>query len=143
MKRSLLLVLLVFAVLLTSTSAPGQGESSESHLEVFGTTQGNTGCAILEKHMPVKGPLLALGVVYARTEYKVIDSFNYKMPKSKFTGQGEIEDLNRLAERDKVKLVAIPSKYTPEQLDEAKKLCGQPAGSSLSGAPDPSRKSQR
>ena len=66
------------------------------------------------------------------TEYKVVDSFNYKMPKSKFTGQGEIEELNRLAVRDKVKLVIIPSRYTPEQLDEAKKLCGAPApGSSL------------
>ena len=133
MKESLLLVLLVSTVLLTSASTTGQREAGESHLEVSGTTQGNTGCAILEKHMPVKGKLLALGVVYARTEYKVIDSFNYKMPKSKFTGQGEIEELNRLAVRDKVKLVVIPSKYTPEQLDEAKKLCGEPAGSSLPG----------
>jgi hypothetical protein len=32
--------------------------------------------------------------------------------------------------KDKVKLVIIPSKYTPEQLDEAKKLCEEPAGSS-------------
>jgi hypothetical protein len=54
------------------------------------------------------------------------------MPKSKFTGQGEIEELNRLAARDKVKLVTLPSRYTPEQLDEAKKLCGEPAGPSAS-----------
>jgi 50S ribosomal subunit-associated GTPase HflX len=79
----------------------------------------------------VKGKLLALGVIYARTEYKVIESFNYTMPKSKFTGPGEIEELNRLAAKDKVKLVVIPSKYTPEQLDEAKKLCGEPVGSSV------------
>jgi hypothetical protein len=128
MKESLLLVLLVTTVLLTSTSPPGEGETGQSHFEVSGTTQGNTGCAILEKHMPVKGKLLALGVVYARTEYKVVDSFNYKMPKSKFTGKGEIEELNRLAARDKVKLVVIPSKYSPDELDEARKLCGERAG---------------
>ncbi len=133
MKESLLWVLTVSAGLLISTSAAGQGKTDHSHLEVLGTTQGNVGCAILEKHMPVKGKLLALGVVYARTEYKVVDSFNYRMPKLKFTGQSEIEELNRLAAKDKVKLVVIPSSYMPEQLDEAKKACGEPAGS---GVPD-------
>ena len=83
----------------------------------------------------MKGKLLALGVVYVRTEYRVVDSFNYKMPKSNFTGQGEIEDLNRLAVKDKVKLVVIPSQHTPEHLDEAKKLCVEPASASLPGPP--------
>ena len=49
--------------------------------------QGNAGCAILEKHMPVKGKLVAVGVKYARTEYRVLDGFNYRMPKSEFTSQ--------------------------------------------------------
>ena len=129
MKESWFWVLMLSAMLMTSTGVLGRGGTDQSHLEVSGTTQGNTGCAILEKHTPVKGKLLVLAVVYARTEYKVIDSFNYTMPKSKFTGQGEIEELNRLAARDKVKLVVIPSKYTREQLDEAKRLCGEPAGS--------------
>jgi hypothetical protein len=129
MKESWFRILMLSAILMTSTGVLGRGGTDQSHLGVSGTTQGNTGCAILEKHTPVKGKLLALGVVYARTEYKVVDSFNYAMPKSKFTGQGEIEELNRLAARDKVKLVVIPSKYTREQLDEAKRLCGEPAGS--------------
>ena len=49
--------------------------------------QGNAGCAILEKHMPVKGKLVAVGVKYAGTEYRVLDGFNYRMPKSEFTSQ--------------------------------------------------------
>jgi hypothetical protein len=130
MKKSWLWVLIMSVVLVASTKAAEPRSTDQSNLEVSGATQGNTGCAILEKHTPVKGKLLLVGVVYARTEYKVVDSFNYTMPKSKFTGPGEIEELNRLAVRDKVKLVIIPSKYTPEQLDEAKKLCGEPAGSS-------------
>ncbi len=130
MKKSWLWVLIMSAVMMASTKAAEPGSTDQSNLEVSGATQGNTGCAILEKHTPVKGKLLLVGVVYARTEYKVVDSFNYTMPKSKFTGPGEIEELNRLAVKDKVKLVIIPSKYTPEQLDEAKKLCGEPAGSS-------------
>jgi hypothetical protein len=130
MKKSWLWILIMSAVLMPSTKAAEPRSTGQSNLEVSGATQGNTGCAILEKHTPVKGKLLLVGVVYARTEYKVVDSSNYTMPKSKFTGPGEIEELNRLAVKDKVKLVIIPSKYTPEQLDEAKKLCGEPAGSS-------------
>jgi hypothetical protein len=130
MKKSWLWVLIMSVVLVASTKAAEPRSTDQSNLEVSGATQGNIGCAILEKHTPVKGKLLLVGVVYARTEYKVVDSFNYTMPKSKFTGPGEIEELNRLAVRDKVKLVIIPYKYTPEQLDEAKKLCGEPAGSS-------------
>ncbi len=127
MKKSLFSGLLVSTMLFTSTSSmAGEGETDQSQVEISGTTQGNTGCAILEKHMPVKGKLLAAGVIYARTEYKVVDSFNYKMPKPKFTGRGEIDELNRLGARDKVKLVVIPSKYTPEQLNKARKLCGEP-----------------
>jgi hypothetical protein len=135
MKKSWLWVLIISALLMASTKAAGPGPTDQSNLEVSGATQGNTGCAILEKHTPVKGKLLMLGVVYARTEYKVVDSFNYTMPKSKFTGPGEIEELNHLAVKDKVKLVIIPSKYTPEQLDEAKKLCGEPVGSSTPESP--------
>jgi|SRR5215470_19567188 len=126
MRKLLLLTLVLPPVLLTSNWTAGQEETTRPQVEVTGTTQGNAGCAILEKHMPVKGKLLAVGVIYARTEYRVLDSFNYKMPKSKFTGQGEIEELNRLAARDKVKLVIVPSKYTPEQFDEARNLCGEP-----------------
>jgi hypothetical protein len=30
----------------------------------------------------------------------VVQSFNHSMPKQKYTGQGEIEELNRLAVKD-------------------------------------------
>jgi hypothetical protein len=57
----------------------------------------------------VKGKALALGMISAPTEYRVLDSFNYQIPKSEFTGQGEIEELNHLAARDKIKQVVVPS----------------------------------
>jgi len=126
MRKLLFLTLVLPPLLLTSGWTAGQENTTRSQVEVIGTTQGNAGCAILEKHTPVKGKLLAVGVIYARTEYRVLESFSYQMPKSKFTGQGEIEELNRLAVRDKVKLVVVPSKHTPEQLDEARTFCGEP-----------------
>jgi hypothetical protein len=124
MKRVMLLFLLA-VVLLPQTAFGGLKGDKDTEPLVSGTTQGNVGCVILAKHMPIKGKLLLAGVVYARTEYEVVQTFNYKMEKQKYTGKGEIEDLNRLAVKDKIKLAIIPSKYTPEQLEQARKLCGQ------------------
>lgn len=97
--------------------------------ELSGMTQGNTGCAVLEKHTPIKGKLLAVGVVYARTEYVVLDSVNCKLPKEKYTGPGDVKDLNRYAVDNKIKLVVIPRNYTDEELADAKNICRQKSSS--------------
>ena len=120
----LIVALQLMPVLFQPTAAfarPKSGDQSEP--VVSGVTKGNVGCAILGKHMPVKGKLLLAGVVYARTEYEVLETFNYKLEKQKFTGRGEIEELNQRALKDKIKLVIIPEKHTSEQLDEARKIC--------------------
>ena len=123
MKR---LVVLFLAISLSSLSlAAGGKNDSQDKVTVAGTTQGNVGCMVLEKHMPVKGKLLFAGVVYARTEYRVLQSFNYKPARQKYTGQGEINELNRRAVKDKIKLVVLPSKYTQDQMNQARKLCGK------------------
>lgn len=123
MKKSLLLLLAI--AFLPITLAAGSKKAAQTGITIAGTTQGNVGCMILEKHMPVKRKLLFAGVVYARTEYQVLKNFNYKPPRQKYTGQGEIKELNREAVRDKVKLVVLRSNYTDEQMDEAKKMCGK------------------
>ncbi len=123
-----------FLAMALSVGARGLPDKHEQPI-VSGTRQGNVGCVILEKHMPVKGKLLPLGVVYARTEYRVVQSFNHSMPKQKYTGQDEIEELNQLAVKDNIKLVVIPSHYTDEQLKKARKVC---QGESAAAAARPS-----
>jgi hypothetical protein len=127
------------AMVLFIWSGRGAAEDAKSgQPEVSGVTQGNVGCAVLEKHTPIKGKLLALGVIYARTEYRVLDTFNCKLPKKKFTGPGEVKDLNRLATENKIKLVVIPSHYSDDQLQQARSICQQPTGTetpSSSAAP--------
>jgi hypothetical protein len=72
MVRKLILPILAAALsLVLAASLAAQGEKSDTNQpQVSGTMQGNVGCAVLEKHTPVKGKLLALGVIYARTEYR-------------------------------------------------------------------------
>lgn len=75
--------------------------------------------------MPVKGKLLFAGVVYARTQYRVVQTFNYKPARQKYTGQGQVNELNRTAIKDRIKLVVLPSKYSQEQMSKARALCGK------------------
>jgi hypothetical protein len=109
------------------------GTNSDSKQPLIsGTTVGNTGCAVLEKHTPVKGPLLALGVIYARTQYVVLDTYHCKLDKEKYTGPDDIKALNQTAVSNKIKLVVIPSHYTDEELQQAKDICKAPGGTSSS-----------
>jgi hypothetical protein len=119
-----LLVLLLALTFSSFALDAGENKAANNGLTIAGVTQGNVGCMILEKHTPVKGKLLLAGVIYARTEYRVLQSFHYKPARQKYTGQGQINDLNRSAVKDKVKLVVVPSQYTQDQMSEAKKLCG-------------------
>lgn len=121
MKKVWLALLLLGIALLTLPAFSAPKNAAEP--VVAGTTKGNTGCAILAKGMPPKGKLLFAGVIYVRTQYSVLETFNAKLPKQKYTGQGEINDLNQFAVKNKIKLVVIPSKHTDDQLEEARKLC--------------------
>jgi hypothetical protein len=123
MKKVLVLSLAIIVWPLALVAA--EKNAAQNGLTVAGTTQGNVGCMILENHMPVKGKLLFASVIYARTEYRVLKTFNYKPARQKYTGQGEINELNREAISDKIKLVVLPSKYSEEQMNKARKLCGK------------------
>lgn len=108
----------VIAVSSRTSSGAGQRQP-----ELSGVTRGNTACAVLEKHTPVKGKLLVVGVVYARTQYVVLDTVNCTLPKNKFTGSGDVKELNQYAVDHKIKLVVIPRNYTDQELADAKNIC--------------------
>jgi len=141
--------LTAFALYRPATSAQvfvthegGGGKDDSKQPRVSGTTVGNTGCAVLEKHTPVKGPLLALGVIYARTQYVVLDTYNCKLEKQKYTGPDDIKALNQTAVDDKIKLVVIPSHYTDDELQQAKNICKAPSGMQSSPPTSPPSASQ-
>jgi hypothetical protein len=124
------LVVLLAAVI---QARPDKNDSEQP--QVSGVTQGNVGCAILEKHTPIKGKLLAVGVIYARTEYKVLATFNATLPRDKFTGPGEVKELNEVAAKNKIKLVILRSNYSDGEFAQARSMCGQPANAPASSNP--------
>jgi hypothetical protein len=127
MKRWQALLFLVAIAILPVAAFAGSKKETQNRVTIAGTTKGNVGCMILEKHMPLKKKLLFGGVMYARTEYRVLQSFHYKPARQKYTGTGEIKELNHEAVKDKIKLVIVPSNYSPDELTEAKKDCKEHA----------------
>lgn len=124
MRRKWAIWFVVASILIQASTAFSQSRKDPSNgITLAGTTIGNAGCAILEKHMPVKGKLLFAGVIYARTQYKVIQTFNAKLPKQTYTGTGETKQLNQFATQNKIKLVVIPTKYSPDQMKKAQADC--------------------
>jgi hypothetical protein len=107
----------------SSAAFPAPKHDASNGITQAGTTEGNVGCAILEKHMPVKKALLFAATIYARTQYKVIQTYNAKLPQTKYTGSGEVKKLNQFATQHKIKLVVVPSNYTPSQLQQAQADC--------------------
>lgn len=121
--RRYVLALLLITIAAPGFSAPAAAGKKSGEPQIAGTTKGNTGCAILGKGMPPKGKLLFVGVIYVRTQYTVLQTFNAKLPKQKYTGQGEVNKLNQYAVDHRIKLVVIPSKHSAEQMEQAQKLC--------------------
>lgn len=123
--KTLLALLFLTAITLQPRTAFAGLKKGDQGLTISGTTKGNVGCMILEKHMPVKKGLLFAGIVYVRTQYRVLQSFNYKPDKQNFTGRGGADELNRLAAKNKIKLVVLQSHYTQQQMEDARKACQQ------------------
>lgn len=120
--RRCVLALLLITIAAPAFPAPAAGKKP-AEPQIAGATKGNTGCAILGKGMPPKGKLLFVGVIYVRTRYTVLQTFSAKLPKQKYTGQGEVNKLNQYAVDHRIKLVVIPSKHSAEQMEQAQKLC--------------------
>jgi hypothetical protein len=111
----------MFSLMLLSVSlaAAVAKDSDSKQPEIIGVTQGNTGCMILGKHMATS----FYGVVYSRTQYTVLQTFNYEPQRQKYTGQGQVNELNQEATKNRVKLVVVPLKYKGEEMDRARELC--------------------
>lgn len=93
----------------------------------WGMQSGNTGCVIFRETQTVttepNGPNGF--TTHTVSELEVIDAIHATLPKNKFDETKEgLDTLNDLGMKQQLKYVKIPKKYTPEQMEKAKALCG-------------------
>jgi hypothetical protein len=126
----------VFLPLLALVLSPGalsQGEKPADAQDpvVFGMLSQNTGCVIFREFRKTSGMFWGVAVTTKTVgKLEVIETQNYTLDQKKWdeTVQNDMNELQRIAVRDKVKFVKIPNKKpTDEQMKKARALCKEPS----------------
>ena len=116
-------------VLCSASCLAARATAPASDPVVWGIMSGNAGCVIFAEGHKTKGMYWGVAVTMKiNGKLTVLESKNYTLPKKEYVETQEVmDDLMRIAQKDMVKFVKIPEKYTPDQLDKARTLCSPTA----------------
>jgi Spy/CpxP family protein refolding chaperone len=91
----------------------------------WGMLNQNSGCVIFEEGHKTKGMFWGVAVTAKVTgKLTVIESQNYTLDQKEYLEtQDAMNDLMRRAQKDHIKYVKIPEKYSPELLEKARAMC--------------------
>jgi hypothetical protein len=94
----------------------------------WGTQSGNDGCVIFKESDETTSEMAPSGGGFTTQTVKqleVIETIKATLPKKKYSEtKDDLDALSQLGMQNHLKFVKIPKKYTPDQLDKAKTLCG-------------------
>ena len=93
----------------------------------WGMQSGNDGCVIFKESEETTSEMAAGGGFTTHTvkQLEVLDAIKATPPKKKYSETGpDLDELSELGLHNHLKFVKIPKKYTLEQLEKAKTLCG-------------------
>ena len=96
---------------------------------VWGILSQNVGCVIFKEYRKTNTKFWGVAVtqkIYSGLE--VIETQNYDLRQKKWIeDQDNMNQLQRLSLKDKIKFVKIPEKYTDNQLEKARTACKEPS----------------
>lgn len=93
----------------------------------WGMNSGNDGCVIFRETETVTTEPNGPNGFNTQTvkQLEVLDQLHANLPKKKYDETKEgLDDLTNLGMQQHLRFVKIPKKYTPQQLDKAKSMCG-------------------
>jgi Spy/CpxP family protein refolding chaperone len=91
----------------------------------WGMLSQNAGCVIFAEGHKTKGMFWGVAVTEKITgKLTVIESQNYTLDQKEYLEtQDAMNDLMSLAQKDHIKFVKIPEKYSPDLLEKARAMC--------------------
>jgi len=123
MKKTLALCSLI--VLLTAASYSNDKKSDNQDPIAFGIITQNTGCVIFKEYRKTTG--MFWGVAVTTKTYsvlEVVETQHSQLEQKQWPEtQENMNELMRLATKDKLKYVKIPKNYSSEQLEKARTMC--------------------
>lgn len=128
--RHVLLLLVIFSVLPNALAQDGKPADFRDPVP-FGMVSQNTGCVIFREFRKTSGMFWGVAVTTKTvSKLEVIEGDHYNLNR-KLWDETQIDDMNelqRIATKDKIKFVKIPSKKpTSEQLEKARAMCNEPS----------------
>ena len=120
-------VVMALAVAAAGTASFAKDKTANQEPVAWGMQSGNDGCVIFKESEETTSQMADGGGFTTHTvkQLELVDAIKATLPKKKYTESREdVDALNQLGMQQHLKFVKIPKKYTPEQLDKAKTLCG-------------------
>lgn len=117
------IALLVFAAMAPAGFAADKTSNQEP--VVWGALSGNSGCVIFGEGHKTTGKFWGVAVTTKTVgKLTVVETQNYTLDEKEILEtQDNMNDLMRRAQKDHVKFVKIPEKYSPELLEKARASC--------------------
>ncbi len=121
---------MVTGLLLTaSLSMSAQNKAQQSEPVAWGALSGNSSCVIFAEGHKTSGRFYGVAVTTKTVgKLTLVETQNYTFPQKEILEtQENMDDLMQTAQKDHVKFVKIPEKYSPELLEKARASCKQDA----------------
>jgi hypothetical protein len=127
--RSVIRMAMVAGLVVGASGAVSFAKDKTANQEpvAWGMQSGNDGCVIFKESEETTSEMAAGGGFTTHTvkQLEVLEAIKATPPKKKYKEtSAELDELSQFGMQNHVKFVRIPKKYTPEQLEKAKGMCG-------------------
>ena len=112
-------------VLASSIALSAQNKSQDADPIVWGALSGNSSCVIFAEGHKTSGKFYGVAVTTKTVgKLTLIETQNYTFTqKEVLETQENMNNLMQMAQKDHVKFVKIPEKYSPDLLEKARATC--------------------
>jgi len=118
-------IALLLCLVLTPAGFAADKSAQDREPVVWGVLSQNSGCVIFKEGHKTTGMFWGVAVTTKTIgKLTVVETQNYTMDQTVIPEtQENLNDLMRRAQKDLVKFVKIPEKYSPELLEKARSMC--------------------
>lgn len=115
----------VLCLTLAASALSAQKTSQPSDPVAWGVLSGNVGCVIFAEGHKTSGRFYGVAVTTKTVgKLTLIETQNYTFDqKEVIETQDNMNNLMQISEKDHIKFVKIPEKYSPELLEKARSTC--------------------
>ncbi len=123
MKNAIRIVAALFSI--TSLHASAQNKTQGAEPIAWGAISGNSSCVIFAEGRKTSGRFYGVAVTTKTVgKLTLVEAENYTFSENEvLETQEKMDSLLQLAQRDHIKFVKIPEKYSPELLEKARAAC--------------------